>query len=279
MIPYNFDYEKPSSFSEAISIYEKWEVDGKNPIYYCGGTEIITMARMDQIQTKGVIDIKGMPECLDFGWEKDQLVIGAAIPLAKLEEEKAFPLLSRVCNRIADHTSRCKITIGGNITGKINYREAVLPLLVADATCVIASKTGMKQIPIHDVFDGKVQIQPPEFLLQVRVERKMTTLPYLSEKRTKIDRIGYPVVSLAAIHAEDGIRIAFSGLCTDPFRSLSVEEELNNRSQSLESKVQSAIEKISVPILDDHHASSAYRKFILSNLLVDIIKEFDEVSE
>lgn len=277
MISFDFDYEKPQSFSEAISIFKQWESQGKEPKYFCGGTEIITMARLNQIQTKGIIDIKGIPECHDFRWEQDQLIIGSAIPLARIEEEEYFPLLSRVCNRIADHTSRCKITLGGNISGNIIYREAVLPFLVGDATCVIATEKGIKEVSIHDVFDKRLHIQPHEFLLQVKVDRECTTLPYLSEKRSKIDRIGYPVVSIAAIHTPDEIRIAFSGLCAGPFRSLQVEKELNNRSQNIESRVRSAVDSIPDPMIDDHHASSAFRKFLVTNLLLDTINEFEEV--
>ena len=185
MIPFDFDYEKPHSFSEAISLYQKWELQQKEPKYYCGGTEIRTMGRLQQIHTQGIIDIKGIPECNVFGWQNDHLVIGSAIPLATIEEDKAFPLLGRVCSRIADHTSRCKITIGGNISGKINYREAILPLLVADATCIIATEKGEKRVSIHEIFNGELRVDPPEFLLQIVVEKRMTELPSLSEKKQK----------------------------------------------------------------------------------------------
>lgn len=275
MIPFDFDYVKPGSISEAISIYRQWDSQGKEPKYYCGGTEIITMARLNQLQTKGIIDIKGIPECNMLAWKQDRLVIGSAVTLARVEEDKSFPLLSRVCNRVADQTSRFKITLGGNICGKIMYRETVLPLLTADATCIIATSNGEKQVSIHDVFAGELRLQPHEFLLQVLVDRRMTNLPFLSEKRTKIDRIGYPIVSIAAIHDEGDIRIAFSGVCSYPFRSKKIEHELNNQSISLENRISAAVNQLPGPILDDSHASAAFRTFIVRNLILDTIETFE----
>ncbi|WP_268811928.1 hypothetical protein [Brevibacillus reuszeri] len=38
MIPFDFDYMKPESIQEAISIFRQWEAAGKEPKYYCGGT-------------------------------------------------------------------------------------------------------------------------------------------------------------------------------------------------------------------------------------------------
>ncbi|MFB0830553.1 xanthine dehydrogenase family protein subunit M [Brevibacillus laterosporus] len=275
LIPYDFDYVKPDTIQEAIAIFHQWDSEGKQPKYFCGGTEIITMARLSQLHTKGIIDLKDIPECRILDWKKDQLVIGSAVTLAQLEAVQFFPLLSRVCNRIADHTSRCKITLGGNICGKIIYRETVLPLLVANAEFHIATESGVKQVSIHDVFEKELRLLPHEILLQITVDKQITTMPYRSEKRTKIDRIGYPIVSLAAIHNQGEIQVAFSGICTFPFRSKEVERALNDQTLSLEDRVRSAIHKFPEAIMADHHASASFREFIVHNLILDTIESFE----
>lgn len=48
---------------EAVDIYTRLCSEGKQPLYYGGGTEIISMARTHNIYTDAVIDIKGIPEC------------------------------------------------------------------------------------------------------------------------------------------------------------------------------------------------------------------------
>jgi CO/xanthine dehydrogenase FAD-binding subunit len=129
VISYDFDYYKPVSIDEALQLYRSLQGEGKQPVYYSGGTEIITLGRVNRIVTGAVIDLKGIPECLALQMENDQLVIGAAVTLTTVQESNLFPLLSKVISEIAEHTARNKITLGGYICGNIYYREAVLPLL------------------------------------------------------------------------------------------------------------------------------------------------------
>ncbi len=275
MIPFHFEYHKPSAISQALSLYQTLHAQEKEPLYYCGGTEIITMARLNQIHTKAVIDIKGIPECTAFEWEDDQLIIGAAVTLARLEEEKGFPLLSRTCNRIADHTSRCKITFGGNICGKIMYREAVLPVLLADSEVVIASEAGMKRVPIHEVFQEQLRLTPGDFLVQIITRKQYADAPYASEKRTKIDRIDYPLVTVAALRDSDFIRLALSGLCSFPFRSPRMEQEINAKGIPLDERINRALQHLPARIVDDCQGSAKYREFVLRNTLRDVVRTLE----
>lgn len=271
MIPFDFDYYNPHSVKEAVDLFRKLHTEKKEPLYYCGGTEIITMARLSQIVTKAVIDIKGIPECGVVESTDEQVLIGAAIPLARLEEETVFPLLSRVCNRIADHTSRCKITLGGNICGKIIYREAVLPLLLADSELVLAGEGGLRKVPIHEVFHQQMNLEPGEFIVQAAIRKPYVEMPYMTEKKTKIDRIDYPLVTVAALKVDETIRISFSGLCAFPFRSQMIEEVLSDRTLKPAERADRALSRISDPILEDINGSAEYRRFVVRNLLLDAI--------
>jgi len=131
VIAHDFEYYKPEFLEEALEIYRVLESEGKKPVYYGGGTEIITMARVNNFFTKAVIDIKGIPECRKMEFEGDQLVIGAGVTLTDIGESGLFPMLGAAGGRIADHSVQGKITLGGNIAGTIIYHEAILPLLHA----------------------------------------------------------------------------------------------------------------------------------------------------
>lgn len=37
MISFDFEYFKPETFEEAVSIYQQMEANGKAPLYYSGG--------------------------------------------------------------------------------------------------------------------------------------------------------------------------------------------------------------------------------------------------
>jgi xanthine dehydrogenase molybdenum-binding subunit len=62
MIEFDFEYYRPSTIEEAVGLYHTLHTSGKMPIYYSGGTEIITLARSGQIMMGAVIDIKGISE-------------------------------------------------------------------------------------------------------------------------------------------------------------------------------------------------------------------------
>ena len=57
MIPYNFQYYQPTTIKEATNLFQSLLQENKSPIYFAGGTEVITLGRMNKIVTDAVIDI------------------------------------------------------------------------------------------------------------------------------------------------------------------------------------------------------------------------------
>ena len=87
----------------------------------------------------------------------DQLVIGAAVSLNRITDSKLFPLLGQTVKQIADHTSRNKITIGGNMNSELMYRESVLPLLLSDAKVNITKGTEDEVVSFDAVFNKEYE--------------------------------------------------------------------------------------------------------------------------
>lgn len=275
MISYDFEYYKPHTIEEATQLYVNLKSQGKKPTYFCGGTEIITLGRVNRIVTGAVIDIKGILDCHVLKLEENQLTIGAANTLTKVNESNYFPLLSKTIIEIADHTARNKITLGGNICANIIYREAVLPLLLTDSKVVIAGPTGVKVVFIHEVFQQQFQLNEGEFIVQVKIDRSYFDLPYVSVKKRRQWDIGYPLITVSAIKIDGQIRIAFSGLCSYPFRSEKIEMDINNRQLSPQARIDQVINDLPNPILEDVHGSAQYRIFVLRNTLSDILNVFE----
>ena len=48
-------------------------------MYYSGGTEMITLARLNHVQTKAVIDIKAIRECQMSGFHDGFLITGSGL--------------------------------------------------------------------------------------------------------------------------------------------------------------------------------------------------------
>lgn len=271
MISYDFEYYKPTTIEEATKLFRSLDKKGKNPIYFSGGTELITLGRVNKIVTGAAIDLKGIPDCLILKKDENKITMGAAQALTKIREKNLFPFLSKAIVEIADHTARNKITLGGNICANIIYREAVLPLLLTNSKAVIATDNGLTQVPINEIFNQKLKLEKGEFLVQVITEQCETELPFLSVKKRRHWDVGYPLITVAALKKKEKIKVAYSGLCAFPFRNKQMDECLNNQQLSKEKRIEEAIQKISAAILHDVHGSSEYRLFVLKNVLHDVL--------
>ena len=275
MIPFDFDYYRPDTIGEADEIYKELDFQRKKPLYYSGGSEIISMARAGSINTKAVIDLKAIPECNMLEFQGNMLVIGSSVTLSKISESKLFPLLGLACGRIADHTMQCKITLGGNIAGTIIYKEAILPLLLSDCNVIITSNGQLKKLPIQDVFNKSLQLSKGDFIVQFIINKEYTSLPYAHIKKTKNEKIDYPLISLSALKKENRIRLAMSGVCSFPFRSYLIEDDLNNLSKSCPDRASDVLSHLPSYVLNDVTGSDGYRKFVLRDTLINIMKTLE----
>ena len=276
MIAFDFDYYKPSTVTEAVETYKLAHHAGKQVIFYAGGTEFITFARTNKKRADVVIDIKGIPECMMLEVVGDELIIGAAVSLTTIVESNRFPLLGETVQRIADHTSRNKITIGGNLNSQFIYREGMLPFLLADAEGTVAGKGKDKVVPLQQIFDEG--LDEGEFLVQIHVNQSYVELPFSTIKRTRMSKVGYPIVTVAALMKDNQIRTAFSGVCEFPFRSDEIETLLNDSAISKEEQINQVINHLPGPVVQDIHASAEYRKYVLKNVLTDILAALEETT-
>ncbi|MDP4161963.1 MAG: FAD binding domain-containing protein [Bacillota bacterium] len=275
MIPFDFDYFRPKTLQEALQIFREQMAMGKKPYYFSGGTELITLGRVQLAKADAVIDLKKINEVRACRIDGDHIVLGSCLALTEVEESNLFPLLTKTASEIADHTSRNKITLGGNIRGGIHYREAVLPFLLADSTAVIVSAKGVTFKKMSEVFQGSLRLENDELLVQLITERKWASLPFVHVKRRRQWETGYPLVTVAALMSDNGIRVAVSGLCAFPFRSEKMENGLNSKGTGIEERIKMALDGIPATVLSDVEGSAEYRMFVLGNVLRDLVSELE----
>ena len=275
MITYEFDYYRPDTIQEAVDLSKHLKTSGQKAIYYGGGTEFITMARLNNIYVDAIIDIKNIPECNVYEIDGDELIVGSAITLTHIAEMRLFPLLSMAAHRVADHTVRGKITLGGNLAGSIIYKETSLPLLVANSDILIGKIAQIKRIPFNEYWSKSPEEKKGDLIIQLIIDKRYLALPHAHVKRTKNEKIGYPLVSIAALKDGENINIAFSGICDVPFRSKDIEKALNDSTVSKDERIHNMLENIPFEILDDLGGAMEYRKFMLSKVVEDMVEAFE----
>ncbi len=273
MIPFDFIYCRPDSMKEAADEYNKLQAEGKTAVYYAGGSETITMCRAGSIRPDAVIDIKNIPECAMLTIDGQTLHIGAACTLNQIKGSKAFPLLGLACGRIADHTNQCRITLGGNLCGTIIYRETSLPLMLSDADVTLYGPEGLRTAPFQSVFQGRMQLKPGEFVVQVHVPGWALHARCAHIKRTANEKIDYPLINVTAIWKDDLLRAAFTGICSHPFRSQEIEAVLNDRTVPCDMRAEKAAGLLPEPAYGDVEGSGEYRSFVLKNSLRALLED------
>jgi len=273
MISFDFDYYRPQYMHEAINIYNDLVNLRKKPVYYGGGTELISMARAESIKFDAVIDLKYIPELRRHGLVENDYVIGGAVTLTQIAEANIFPLLAQISERIADHTIQDKITIGGNLAGTIIYREIALALMICDCVISIAGVNGLRKAPFAEVFDGKMKLNDGEFIAEIYINKNYLNLPYAHVKRTKNLKIDYPLLTLAAIKKDKIITAAACGLFSKPM--LIPGQYVNDVSISADERIGKTTDLIYNYVIEDLSASREYRIFLFKDILKQMLINFE----
>ncbi len=273
MIPFPFTYWQPQTLAEAADIFQDCNGRGEKPLYYAGGTEIITMGRVSSITFGAVIDLKGIPDLFGLKREGNRLILGAGETLNSIACWNAFPLLTQCCTRVADHTAQCKITLGGNIAGTIIYHEALLPLLLANATAELYGPDGSRTAEISALFSPRLNLMPGEFFVRFSLDAGKADLPFVHAKHVDSEKIGYPLLTLAAVREKDAIQAAVSGLYPYPVQLNYTPAEANPDLNPLEKQFGGPLREHP---LSDALGSGEYRLFKLKAALCDMMAELKE---
>ena len=275
MISYDFEYYRPATYQEAIELFKSKLEQGENPVYYSGGSETVTYARSKIIKTCAVIDLKAIEETQVFSEDGEYIIYGSSLSLNNIIQKTNFKLMAEVLNKVADHTVRNRLTIGGNICGRLFYREAILPVMVSDGILVIAGENGIRQENVMDAFDKRIKLSPGEILLQIKIPKDNIDNPYINMRKERSGEIDYPLFHISALKVNGLVRYSFSGLNPFPFRNVEIENLLNDSSVEKIDRVSGVTNMLPSNILDDIHSSRDFRKHLFENDLLDIVKQME----
>lgn len=276
MIPFDFEYHRPKTLNEAydcfMNIKNNSENTKKKPLYYSGGTEIISMAKVSSINFDAVIDLKGIAEYKELYKKDGKIVFGGGLTLSQIVKSGVFKALGQAVNRIADHTMQEKITLGGNLAGGIKYKESSLALMICTCSAEIMTKNGRVKLPFHQIFDGELKLNDGEFLISVDVPENYAKLPFHHEKITKITKIDYPLITILAIKDEDVIKAAITGYANKPI--ILPQDKLNDNNFKPKERIKNVVDHVSVKAVTELTGSNEYKNFVLNNMIAQTFREF-----
>jgi xanthine dehydrogenase small subunit len=179
------------------------------------------------------------------------------------------PLLAQAAREIGGVQIQNRATLGGNVVNASPAADSVPVLAVAEATLVLASAAGQREIAIADFFTGyrTTALRPGELLIEIAIP-PLGGPGFFRKVGTRAANAISKVV-LAAVRG-DRPRIAIGSVAPTVVRATRTEAALANGT-SPEQAAATLLDEIA-PI-DDLRSTAAYRRQVVKNLLLQFLKE------
>ncbi len=261
MYPANFDYKRPATVDEAISLLARHGDDAK---LLAGGHSLIPAMKLRLAQPKVVIDIARIA---NLGYIREAvgvIAIGAMATHQEIETSKLLrdrsPLLAETAEHIGDLQVRNKGTIGGSLAHADPAADYPAAILALDAEIDLTGPRGRRTVRAGAFFVDLLQtaIAPDELLTEIRVPVTGKTVAYV---KTEQKASGFALAAAAVVIGADGIRVGITGVAAKAYRATAVEQALAGQKTPNAQLIAlaSAHAADNVEPLGDIHASPEYR--------------------
>ena len=290
-------YVRPASLADALGLLAA-EPDAR---LVAGSTDWGVELNIRHARAALTIGIERIEELREFSVSADRIDIGAALSLSEIEARLAsgagrVPLLDELFPQFASRLIRNGATLGGNLGTASPIGDAPPVLLALDASLVLASSQGEREVRLDGYFTGYRQSvkRPDELIKTVRIPRPVAPVTAFHKiAKRRFDDISSVAVAYAlqlegamgGAGQADGtgeprvaaIRIGLGGVAATPLRARAAEDALTGRPWTREVVEAAAAElaRAGTP-MSDHRASEAYRIAMLRNSLLKFFVEHQE---
>lgn len=276
-----------------------------------GGTDVmVALAANGSDDGTALLDLWGLDELRGIQLEArghhadappaDTLVLGALTTYAEMRRSplvaEHLPVLAEVAATIGAAQVQNRGTIGGNIANASPAGDMLPVLLAVDATVVLGSDRGERQIPAVDFFVAYRQTArtPDELILRVEIPlptgrvvrfRKVGTRQALAISKVVM------AVSWREDHAEAGagrgqtqpspglpawrdVRVALGSVAPVPMRALDTEAILEGALPTLATADRAAASVTAeITPIDDVRSTAVYRRAVAGRILRRVIRD------
>ncbi len=228
------------------------------------------------------IGIDRIEELREFSFGADWIDLGAALSLSEIERRLGgrVPLLAQLFPQFASRLIRNGATLGGNLGTASPIGDTPPALLALDASLVLASVEGEREVLLADYFTGYRQSvrRPDELIKTIRIPLPLAPVTAFHKiAKRRFDDISSVAVAYA-LRLDDGVvgsvRIGLGGVAATPLRAMAAEEALRGRPWTRETVTAAADELAGAGTpMSDHRASEKYRIAMLRNSLLKFYAE------
>ncbi len=206
MIPANFEYHRPGSIDEVVSLLAELGEEGR---VLAGGHSLIPMMKLRLAEPAHLIDLTGVEGLRSIAEVEGAIHIGAMTTQAEIIKSDPLaercPILREAAELIADPQVRACGTIGGNAANGDPGNDMPAVMMAVDASYVLRGSDGERTIAARDFYQGPFEtaLAVGEFLTGIRIPAPPAGQgqAYCKLKRKVGD---YAIAAAAVVLAMDG---------------------------------------------------------------------------
>jgi carbon-monoxide dehydrogenase medium subunit len=168
-----FELHRPETVEEATSLLDE---HGEDAMLYCGGTELLLLAKLGFASFEHLVDTKAIDELAGIREDGDTLVLGATVTHRQIERSalvlRRLPALAAMERQVANVRVRTVGTLAGNLCFSDPHSDPATFLLALDAE--VESRRGdapTRRRPLADFLGGPYEpvLDHGELVLSIRV--------------------------------------------------------------------------------------------------------------
>ena len=172
MIPANFEYHRPGSVDDAVSLLAEHGDDGR---LLAGGHSLIPMMKLRLAEPAHLIDLSGVEGLRSIAEVEGAIHIGAMVTQAEIIASDDLagrcPILRETAELIADPQVRSCGTIGGNVANGDPGNDMPAVMMALDARYALHGPDGEREVLARAYYLGvfDTAIATGELLTEIRI--------------------------------------------------------------------------------------------------------------
>ncbi|QPZ39065.1 xanthine dehydrogenase small subunit [Paramicrobacterium chengjingii] len=277
-------FVRPAGLADALALLAQ----EPRAVVVAGSTDWGVDVNIKGTRVPLMVAIDRLPELRTLTMDDDAVTIGASVTLSEIERFLAgrVPLLGQVLPQFASRLIRNRATIGGNVGTGSPIGDTPPALLALDASVVLASARGEREVALAEYFTGYRQTvrADDELIRAIRIPFPLaTTTAFHKIAKRRFDDISSVAIAFA-VDIDGGIitraRVGLGGVAATPIRGLDTEALLVGKPWTAETARDAAasLAREGTP-MSDHRASSEYRSIMLSQAVLKFFAETTEREE
>lgn len=259
MLP-KFELYMPTDLAEACRL----KAGGAKVV--AGGTDVFVNMHGGKDHSAKVVDVKNLPELQGHSFDPETgLNLGALTTHRDIELwdviKQHYRAMFEGCSRVGSVQIRTRGTLGGNICNGAPSADSIGPMLVHDATVVVAGPNGERTVPLKDFYLGlkKLDMQEDELLKRILIPTPKAHSGSFYIKYTRRNAMDLALLGVSAYVELDGdvlktVRIALTTAAPTPIRAEKTEALLNG--QTISEELLAAAGKT---VMEESHPRSSWR--------------------